>query len=112
MGYENFSDTHSGYHLSCTAKMGKVVNPIGGAVYGTENLRCISASVMPSMCSGNLNAPTIMLAEKLVSDILGEKVQPADDISWWKCDVTKQREGGNRGVQLMTSLGGSAMDFN
>ncbi|XP_075431004.1 choline dehydrogenase, mitochondrial [Ascaphus truei] len=66
------SDT--AYHASCTCKMGQptdtsaVVDP-ETKVIGVENLRVVDASIMPSIVSGNLNAPTIMMAEK-ASDII------------------------------------------
>ncbi|VDN31768.1 unnamed protein product, partial [Cylicostephanus goldi] len=53
----------SAYHPSGTCKMGPssdkmaVVNPENMAVYGTENLKVVDASIMPSIVSGNLNAP-------------------------------------------------------
>lgn len=66
----------SAYHPSCTAKMGAKDDPMAvvdeaGRVYGVEGLRVVDSSVMPSITTGNLNAPTIMLAEKLADAIRG-----------------------------------------
>jgi len=63
----------SAYHPCGTCKMGvdsmAVVNP-SAQVYGMEQLRVIDASIMPSNLSGNLNASTIMMAERLSDFIL------------------------------------------
>ncbi len=70
----NTADT--AYHPSCTNKMGvdnmSVVDE-EGKVYGLENLRVIDSSIMPDILSGNLNAGTIMIAEKISDMILGNE---------------------------------------
>ena len=62
-------------HPSCTCRMGMdeeiSVVDAEGRVHGIERLRIIDASVMPNIPSAALNAPTIMLAEKLADCVVG-----------------------------------------
>jgi len=75
----------SAYHPSCSCKMGGPEDPMAvvdpqTSVYGIEGLRVVDSSIMPSITTGNLNAPTIMLAEKAADHILGVRLLPPDDV--------------------------------
>ena len=63
------------YHPSSTCRMGTdamaVVDPSNMKVHGLEGLRIADASVIPRMVSSNINAPTIMIAERAARMIIG-----------------------------------------
>ena len=64
----------SAYHPSCSCKMGEddmAVVDSKTRVRGVENLRVVDSSIFPTIPNGNLNGPTIMVAEKAADMILG-----------------------------------------
>ena len=69
-------NVESAYHPSCTCRMGAdgdaqaVLDP-QCRVRGLERLRVVDASIFPSIPNGNLNAPTIMVAERAADLIRG-----------------------------------------
>jgi len=78
----------SAYHPSCSCRMGRpddrqaVVDP-ETRVIGLEGLRVVDSSIMPSITTGNLNAPTLMLAEKAADHIRGKSPLPAEDAPYY-----------------------------
>ena len=74
------SHVESAYHPSCSCKMGvdplAVVDP-QTRVHGVTSLRVVDSSIFPTIPNGNLNAPTIMVAERAADLILhGQAVEP------------------------------------
>ena len=67
------------YHPSCSCKMGEdemAVVDGQGRVHGMNGLRVVDASIMPLIITGNLNATTIMIAEKIADQIRGREALP------------------------------------
>jgi len=69
------STAETAYHPSCSNMMGTDSMSVVDAdtkVYGVNNLRIVDSSILPDIVSGNLNASTVMIAEK-ASDIILDK---------------------------------------
>ena len=74
------------YHPSCTCAMGEgndAVVDSQGRVHGIDALRVVDASIMPNIITGNLNATTIMLAEKIADHIRGRSPLPRADVAYY-----------------------------
>ncbi|GFD75807.1 choline dehydrogenase [Alteromonas sp. KUL150] len=74
----------SAYHPSCSCKMGEddmAVVDSKTNVHGIEGLRVVDSSIFPTIPNGNLNAPTIMVAEKAADMILGKPALPPQNVA-------------------------------
>jgi choline dehydrogenase len=78
----------SAYHPSCTCKMGAQDDPL--AVLDSEcrvrkidGLRIVDSSIFPAITNGNLNAPTIMAAERAADMIRGRDLLPSANAPVW-----------------------------
>lgn len=89
----NFAQT--AYHPSCSCKMGEdemsVVNTYG-QVHGVQKLRVVDASIMPIVTTGNTNAPTIMIAEKIADHIRGRAPLAKADVPYYVANGAPTRQ--------------------
>jgi choline dehydrogenase len=78
----------SAYHPCGTCRMGRaddrhaVVDP-EGRVIGVDGLRVADSSIFPRITNGNLNAPSILVGEKMADHILGRDPLPRDNAAPW-----------------------------
>ncbi|ERS91685.1 MULTISPECIES: choline dehydrogenase [unclassified Halomonas] len=74
------------YHPCGSCRMGAGDDAVvdgQGRVHGVEGLRVVDASLFPQIPTGNLNAPTIMLAEKIADRIRGREPLPKSDAPYY-----------------------------
>ena len=77
------------YHPSCTCAMGQGNDAVvdgQGRVHGLNGLRVVDASIMPNIITGNLNATTIMLAEKIADQIRGKAALPRAEVNYFQAN--------------------------
>ena len=85
----------SAYHPAGTCKMGTDQMAVVDAdlrVRGVANLRVIDSSVFPSLPNGNLNAPTMMLAERGADLIKGHSLKLSKSAPTYTDRDWKQRQ--------------------
>ena len=87
----------SAYHPCGTCRMGAPDDPEAVVdaecrVIGFEGLRVVDASVFPTITNGNLNAPTIMLAERASDMVLGQPLLAPAEMPVWVDEDWEQRQ--------------------
>ncbi|AYA63924.1 choline dehydrogenase [Alteromonas sp. RKMC-009] len=96
----------SAYHPSCSCKMGEdnmAVVDSQTRVHGIANLHVVDSSIFPTIPNGNLNAPTIMVAERAADLILGNEPLASEnrdvlgDLKWKQRQ--RSRDMGVMGVE-------------
>jgi len=91
-------NVETAYHPSCSCRMGAEDDELAVVdgdcrVRGINGLRVVDSSIFPSIPNGNLNAPTIMVAERAAAIIRGENMLKSHVKHWQPTDARrKQRE--------------------
>jgi choline dehydrogenase len=79
--------TNTSYHSCGTCRMGvdpQAVVDSEARVNAVSRLRVVDASIMPKVITGNLNAPVMMMAEKLADVIRGQRPPPPSRSSYYR----------------------------
>ncbi|WP_394126627.1 choline dehydrogenase [Vibrio hepatarius] len=90
-------NVESAYHPSCSCKMGADDDPMAVLdeacrVRGVAGLRVVDSSIFPTIPNGNLNAPTIMVAERAADMILGKPSIEANEQPVWIAPDWQQKQ--------------------
>lgn len=76
----------SNYHPACSCRMGQddmSVVDHDARVHGFENLRVADVSIMPDIVTGNLNAPAVMIGEKVADLVRGRRL-PREVVDYYR----------------------------
>ena len=93
------------YHVMGTCKMGgdgQAVVDDRLRVHGMQGLRVVDASIFPTMPSGNINAPVIMVAEKAADMIKQDMGEPRRRLTApipWRTRNVRDRCSATRNVR-------------
>ncbi|MBR9796686.1 MAG: choline dehydrogenase, partial [Gammaproteobacteria bacterium] len=89
-------NVETAYHPSCSCKMGAVEDDMAVVdpecrVRGLDGLRVVDSSIFPTIPNGNLNAPTIMVAER-ASDLIRGKAPLSEEAPVWEAPEWQNRQ--------------------
>ncbi|QEM82282.1 choline dehydrogenase [Halomonas binhaiensis] len=90
------------YHPCGSCRMGEGDDCVvdgAGHVHGVENLRVVDASLFPVIPTGNLNAPTIMLAERMADKIRGREMAPPSTAPYYIANGAPAQQEPMRNIQ-------------
>ncbi|MEE9322631.1 MAG: choline dehydrogenase [Granulosicoccus sp.] len=98
------ANAESAYHPSCSVKLGAEDDPMAVLdsdcrVRGASGLRVVDSSIFPTITNGNLNAPSIMVAER-ASDLIKGRSLPAEVVPVWTADNWESQQRSATGRSL------------
>ncbi|MFA0569613.1 choline dehydrogenase [Vibrio gallaecicus] len=102
-------NVESAYHPSCGCKMGADTDPMAVLdeecrVRGISQLRVVDSSVFPTIPNGNLNAPTIMVAERAADMILGSELLETEEVPVWIAPEWEENQRISKPIREVDSL--------
>ena len=102
-------NVESAYHPSCGCKMGADTDPMAVLdkecrVRGISQLRVVDSSVFPTIPNGNLNAPTIMVAERAADMILGSELLKTEEVPVWIAPEWEESQRISKPIREVDSL--------
>lgn len=110
-------NVESAYHPSCTCKMGADNDSMAVLdeqcrVRGIQGLRVVDSSIFPTIPNGNLNAPTIMVAERAADMILDKPLLPAEQVPVWIAAEWQQKQRNQNAQSEKATEGAPSLETN